>query len=80
MQKWFHERASMLGYTYIACLVLLLVFSVGSQMSIVLCKEQLPSEQTSVDTALCTIKSVTINTVHGFKSMEKSLMTTKEPD
>jgi hypothetical protein len=50
-QKWLHERASsMLRYTYIVYLVLLLVFAVGSQMSIVLCKEQLPSEQTSVET------------------------------
>jgi len=70
MKKWFHEHASMLRYMYIACLVLLLVFAVWRHMSIVLRKEQLPSEQKSADTALCTIKSVTINTVPGFKSME----------
>ena len=30
LQKWLHERGSMLRYTYIACLVLLLVLLVYS--------------------------------------------------
>jgi hypothetical protein len=70
LQIWFHERASMLRYKYIACLVLLLLFTVGRQMLTVLCSEELSSEQTSVEIALCTIKSVTINNVRSSIRME----------
>jgi hypothetical protein len=70
----------MLRYMYIACLVLLLLFAVGRQMLIVLCSEELTSEQTSVDTALCTIKSIIINNVRSSVRMEEAFITPKEPD
>jgi 23S rRNA C2498 (ribose-2'-O)-methylase RlmM len=76
----FHELASMLRYKHIACLVLLPLFAVGRQMLVVLCGEGLSSEQTSVEIALCTIKSVIINKVRSSIRMEEAFITHKEPD